>query len=157
MDQLCDLSEGLKAPEQDLLINCDITFICETVNIEAKYLELTTDVLHVTDPILMGTSPKKAKNGKNGVNFGENGQIGENGANGMEMKITAKSILKGSGSRIDYSFPGGEGGDGGNGVVGENAMSPTPYSPANAQQVCSSGVVVHYYASVYWPDVETIL
>ena len=148
--QICDVSEDLNAPQQALVINCNVAFICETVNIDAMSLELNTDVLHVTEAILIGTSPKKARNGKNGVNNGENGQIGENGANGMQMKMTAKSILKGSGLRIDYSLPGGEGGDGGNGVIGGNAIAPTPYTPNNVQQVISSGVLVN--SVLNYPD-----
>ena len=101
-------------------------FMCGSILIENdSNFEVNAESLFIGNMTqLVGQPPIKAGNGKDGQRPGENGQDGQPGTNGLNMKLTLNVLLDGSSTRLEYSFPGGEGGNGGNGKAGSDAVTP---------------------------------
>ena len=120
---ICDLTSVKLGANNIITKNA---FMCGSVLIENdSNFQVDVEALFIEEKSqLVGKPPIKAGNGKDGQMPGENGQNGQPGTRGLNMKLTLKTLIDGSSTRLEYSFPGGEGGDGGNGKAGSDAVTP---------------------------------
>ena len=128
-DRLCDFSAlQISSPNTGVKLNCQSAFICNTLEIDANLLDITTQNIYLSkDAQINGKIPAKAENGVDGEDLGEDGKSGGYGKKGLEVILEVDSFLPGSKSKMRYSLPGGPGGNGGNGKVRLYWYGPIPF------------------------------
>ncbi len=131
-------------PGQPIDMTCSMLFACGTVDIDATAVTLTTDQIYLGDgATIKNVPPAKAARGDDGTTPGASGTDGTDGSSAFDMTLTANRLMTGSGTNVIFISQGGAGGDGGNGVVGQNNMGNVPAVVPDAKAVVQQGPQVN--------------
>ena len=139
---ICDLSVmNLITPGEDVTLNCNFTFVCDTIIVDTTIFKIHTDKIYVgPGATIKNVPPSKAENGKNAIHLGYHGSNGAPGTPAFNMILHANSLLRESDKELIFTSQGGEGGNGGNGMKGKSHLNEIPANPANAKAVYDQGI-----------------
>lgn len=117
---VCDSSQmDFENPGNAISIECNSLFLCDTVNVDATSMDVTTKYIDLSIGTVVNlVAPAKVADGMNGRGPGDDGRPGRPGKHGLNLTIKASRILPQSSRVLQVNAYGGDGGNGGNGIRG---------------------------------------